>query len=101
MEILNYILPFLTNYILPFLIMITFVVFIHEFGHYYFAKKYGVGVPIFSIGFGKEIFGYTDKSGTRWKFTPFLIGGYVKMSGDENIYSQSKKKRNTRHYKKI
>ena len=92
MEILNYILPFLINYILPFLIMITFVVFIHEFGHYYFAKKYGVGVPIFSIGFGKEIFGYTDRSGTRWKFTPFLIGGYVKMSGDENIYSQSKKK---------
>tara|TARA_B100001057_G_scaffold483932_1_gene561323 strand:- start:185 stop:1324 length:1140 start_codon:yes stop_codon:yes gene_type:complete len=91
MEILNHILPFLINYILPFLIMITFVVFIHEFGHYYFAKKYGVGVPIFSIGFGKEIFGYTDRSGTRWKFTPFLIGGYVKMSGDENIYSQSKK----------
>ena len=49
MEILNHILPFLINYILPFLIMITFVVFIHEFGHYYFAKKYGVGVPIFSL----------------------------------------------------
>ena len=80
MEILNYILPFLINYILPFLIMITFVVFIHEFGHYYFAKKYGVGVPIFSIGFGKEIFGYTDRSGTRWKFTHFLIGVYVKIS---------------------
>ena len=79
------------NYILPFLIMITFVVFVHEFGHYYFAKKYGVDVKIFSIGFGKELFGFTDRSGTRWKFAPFLIGGYVKMFGDENIYSQSKK----------
>ena len=79
------------NFIFPFLIMITFVVFIHEFGHYYFAKKYGVDVKVFSIGIGKELFGFTDRSGTRWKFAPFLIGGYVKMFGDENIYSQSKK----------
>ena len=55
------------NYILPFLILILIVVFIHEYGHYYFAKKYGVGVTDFSIGFGKEIFGWNDKSGTRWK----------------------------------
>lgn len=79
------------SYIIPFLILITFVVFVHEFGHYYFAKKYGVSVDVFSIGFGKELFGFTDKSGTRWKFSPFLIGGYVKMFGDESIYSMSKK----------
>ena len=79
------------SYIIPFLILITFVVFVHEYGHYYFAKKYGVSVDVFSIGFGKELFGFTDKSGTRWKFSPFLIGGYVKMFGDESIYSMSKK----------
>ena len=79
------------SYIIPFLILITFVVFVHEFGHYYFAKKYGVSVDVFSIGFGKELFGFTDKSGTKWKFSPFLIGGYVKMFGDESIYSMSKK----------
>ena len=52
------------TYIIPFLILILIVVFIHEYGHYYFAKKYGVGVTDFSIGFGKEIFGWNDKSGT-------------------------------------
>ena len=55
------------SYILPFIVLILIVVFIHEYGHYYFAKKFGVGVTDFSIGFGKEIFGWNDKSGTRWK----------------------------------
>jgi len=55
------------SYIVPFLILILVVVFIHEYGHYYFARKYGVGVTDFSIGFGKELFGWNDKSGTRWK----------------------------------
>ena len=49
------------NYIIPFIILLTVVVFVHEYGHYYFAKKYGVGVTDFSIGFGKEIFGLNDK----------------------------------------
>jgi membrane-associated protease RseP (regulator of RpoE activity) len=43
------------TYIVPFIVLILIVVFIHEYGHYYFAKKYGVGVTDFSIGFGKEI----------------------------------------------
>ena len=46
------------NYIIPFIVLITIVVFIHEYGHYYFAKKYGVGITDFSIGFGNEIFGW-------------------------------------------
>ena len=54
------------SFILPFILLIVVVVFIHEYGHYYFAKKYGVNFE-FSIGFGKEIFGWNDKSGTRWK----------------------------------
>ena len=75
------------DYILPFLILLTIVVFVHEYGHYYFARRYGVGVTAFSIGFGKELFGYTDKNGTRWKFSAIPFGGYVKFFGDHNIFS--------------
>ena len=77
------------TYILPFIILILIVVFIHEYGHYYFAKKFGVGVTDFSIGFGKEIFGWNDKSGTRWKICWIPLGGYVKFFGDRNVYSQA------------
>ena len=77
------------SYILPFLFLILVVVFIHEYGHYYFAKKYGVGVTDFSIGFGKEIFGWKDKSGTRWKICWIPLGGYVKFFGDRNVFSQA------------
>ena len=77
------------SYIIPFIILILIVVFIHEYGHYYFAKKYGVGVTDFSIGFGKEIFGWNDKSGTRWKICWIPLGGYVKFFGDRNVYSQT------------
>jgi len=74
--------------IIPFIILILIVVFVHEYGHYYFAKKYGVGVTDFSIGFGKEIFGWNDKSGTRWKVCWIPLGGYVKFFGDRNVFSQ-------------
>ena len=77
------------NSILPFLVLILVVVFIHEYGHYYFAKKYGVMVTDFSIGFGKELFGWNDKSGTRWKICWIPLGGYVKFFGDRNVFSQS------------
>ncbi len=76
------------SYLIPFIILITVVVFIHEYGHYYFAKKYGVGVTDFSIGFGREIFGWNDKSGTRWKICWIPLGGYVKFFGDRNVFSQ-------------
>ena len=79
----------LINYIIPFLTLITIVVFIHEYGHYYFAKKFGVGITDFSIGFGKEIFAWKDKSGTRWKICWLPLGGYVKFFGDRNVFSQS------------
>mgnify|MGYP002640855128 FL=1 len=77
------------TFILPFLALITLVVFIHEYGHYYFAKKFGVGITDFSIGFGKELFGFNDKSGTRWKFCLIPLGGYVKFLGDRNVFSQA------------
>ena len=75
------------NVIVPFLILLIVVVFVHEYGHYYFAKKYKVGVTDFSIGFGKELFGWNDKSGTRWKFCWIPLGGYVKFFGDLNVFS--------------
>ena len=77
------------DFIFPFIVLILVVVFIHEYGHYYYAKKYGVGVTDFSIGFGKEIFGWNDKSGTRWKICWIPLGGYVKFFGDRNVFSQS------------
>ncbi len=87
------------NYLIPFLILITIVVFIHEYGHYYFAKKYGVGITDFSIGFGKEIFGWNDKSGTRWKICWIPLGGYVKFFGDRNVFSQSEQQEIINQYK--
>ena len=77
------------NYLIPFLILIMIVVFVHEYGHYYFAKRYGVGITDFSIGFGREIFGWNDKSGTRWKICWIPLGGYVKFFGDRNVFSQT------------
>ena len=80
------------NYLLPFIILILIVVFIHEYGHYYFARKYGVGVTDFSIGFGKEIFGWNDKSGTRWKICWIPLGGYVKFLEIEMYFHKQIKK---------
>jgi len=87
------------NYLIPFIILITVVVFIHEYGHYYFAKKYGVGITDFSIGFGKEIIGWKDKSGTRWKICWIPLGGYVKFYGDRNVFSQSEQQEVIKQYK--
>ena len=88
------------SYIIPFLVLILVVVFIHEYGHYYFAKRYGVGVTDFSIGFGKEIFGWNDKSGTRWKVCVIPLGGYVKFFGDRNVYSQADNDKIIKEYSK-
>ena len=88
------------NYIIPFVILITIVVFIHEYGHYYFARRYGVAVTDFSIGFGKEIFGFNDRNGTRWKFCLIPLGGYVKFFGDRNVFSQSEQKEILKKYNK-
>jgi regulator of sigma E protease len=86
------------SYILPFIALIVVVVFIHEYGHYYFAKRFGVGVTDFSIGFGKEMFGWNDKSGTRWKVCVIPLGGYVKFFGDRNVYSQADNEKIIKEY---
>ena len=70
-----------------FLFVITLVVFFHELGHFLVARACGVKVDVFSIGFGKEIVGFNDKSGTRWKLSWIPVGGYVKFAGDANAAS--------------
>lgn len=70
-----------------FIIVLSIIVFIHEYGHYIIAKLCGVKIETFSIGFGKELFGWNDKSGTRWKFSLLPLGGYVKMFGDSSAAS--------------
>ena len=67
-----------------FFLILSVVVFIHEFGHYIIAKLCGVKIEAFSIGFGQQIVGFNDKSGTRWKLSLLPIGGYVKMFGDSS-----------------
>lgn len=75
------------HYAWSFFVVLSTIVFIHEFGHYIIAKWCGVRIESFSIGFGKELFGYTDKSGTRWKLSLFPLGGYVQMFGDAGAAS--------------
>ena len=72
---------------LPFLFVLTVVVFIHELGHFLVARWCGVKVKTFSIGFGKEIFGFNDRHGTRWRLAWVPLGGYVKFMDDENAAS--------------
>ena len=78
-----------TMYILPFLLVISVLVFVHEWGHYIVARKCGVKVETFSIGFGKKIWARKDKSGTEWQVCLIPLGGYVKMFGDTDPASSS------------
>jgi regulator of sigma E protease len=82
-------LPFSTGifYVIPFLVAIVVIVFIHELGHFQVARWCGVDVETFSIGFGKEITGWYDRHGTRWKLCWIPLGGYVKFRGDANAAS--------------
>ena len=71
-----------------FLFVITLVVFVHELGHFAVARYFGVTVETFSIGFGREIIGFTDRKGTRWKLSWIPLGGYVRFSGDADAASR-------------
>jgi len=73
--------------LIAFICAIGPLVFIHEFGHYLVAKLFGVGAEVFSIVFGREIVGWTDRSGTRWKVGWLPLGGFVRFVGDENAAS--------------
>jgi len=75
-------LDFIWTYLVPFLVVLTVLVFVHELGHYLVARRNGVRVEVFSIGFGPEIYGWNDSHKTRWKLSLIPFGGYVKMFGE-------------------
>lgn len=79
------------HYPLYFIVLISVLVFVHEFGHYWVARRCGVKVERFSIGFGPELFHWHDSHGTRWRFALFPLGGYVKMFGDADPASSPDK----------
>ena len=70
-----------------FFVAIIIIVFVHEYGHFQVGRWCGVKIETFSVGFGREIFGFNDKHGTRWKFSWIPLGGYVKFAGDANAAS--------------
>ncbi|MBL4800709.1 MAG: RIP metalloprotease RseP [Emcibacter sp.] len=74
-------------YVTSFVAMLSILVFVHEWGHFIIARINGVRVDVFSIGLGPEIWGWTDKKGTRWKISYFPLGGYVKFFGDASAAS--------------
>jgi len=79
----------LPHYFGSFLVVLTLLVFVHEFGHFWVARRCGVRVEVFSIGFGPELFGLTDRHGTRWKLSLLPLGGYVRMFGESNLAATS------------
>ena len=80
-------LPEILHSFLAFIVIISAIVFVHEFGHFWVARRCGVHVETFSIGFGPEVFGWNDKHKTRWKVSLLPLGGFVKMYGDGNAAS--------------
>lgn len=73
-----------TMTLLAFILVLGIVVFVHEFGHYAVGRLCGIRAEVFSIGFGRELFGWTDRRGTRWKIAALPLGGYVQFRGDAN-----------------
>lgn len=80
---------FIASYIVPFVFVLSVVVFFHEMGHFLVGRWCGVKVDAFSLGFGPEIFSFTDKRGTRWRLAALPLGGFVKFHGDANAASMS------------
>ncbi|MZR30486.1 RIP metalloprotease RseP [Sneathiella litorea] len=76
-------------YIPAFVVVITVLVFVHEYGHYKVARLCGVKVDAFAIGFGPELWGRYDKNGCRWKVCAVPFGGYVKFYGDAGVASDA------------
>ena len=74
--------PSIPFILLAFVLALGPLIFFHELGHYWMARWFGVGADAFSIGFGREVAGWTDKRGTRWKLGWLPLGGYVKLAGD-------------------
>ncbi len=101
----------LIGYVVPFLFVLTIVVFFHELGHFLVARRAGVKVLAFSLGFGPELIGFNDRHGTRWKISAVPLGGYVKFFGDDTEASTpsaaalakmtEEERQGSFHYKKV
>ena len=101
----------LIGYLIPFLFVLTIVVFFHELGHFWVARRAGVKVLTFSLGFGPELIGFNDRHGTRWKISAVPLGGYVKFFGDDTEASTpsanalanmtEEEKQGSYHHKKV
>src|SRR5579883_2045014 len=101
----------LIGYLIPFLFVLTIVVFFHELGHFWVARRAGVKVLTFSLGFGPELVGFNDRHGTRWKISAVPLGGYVKFFGDDTEASTpsanalanmtEEEKQGSYHHKKV
>ena len=78
--------------IIAFFIILTPIVFVHELGHFWFARIFNVNVEVFSIGFGPVLFSFLDRKGTKWQLVSIPIGGFVKMQGELNINPDTNKK---------
>ncbi len=76
-----------TTYLPYFVLVLTLLVFVHEYGHYWVGRQFGIHAEVFSIGFGPELMGWTDRNGTRWKISAIPLGGYVKFLGDSDATS--------------
>ena len=76
-----------TTYLPYFVLVLTLLVFVHEYGHYWVGRRFGIHAEVFSIGFGPELIGWTDRNGTRWKISAMPLGGYVKFLGDSDATS--------------
>lgn len=74
-------------YVVPFVVVLGILVFVHELGHFAVARMCGVKVDVFSIGFGKELWGCRDKQGTYWKIAAVPLGGYCQFLGDDDASS--------------
>ncbi|MEL6677756.1 MAG: RIP metalloprotease RseP [Pseudomonadota bacterium] len=75
--------------LIAFVVVLGIVVFVHEYGHYIVGRWCGIHAEVFSLGFGKELFSWTDSRGTRWRLAALPLGGYVKFLGDADASSRA------------
>jgi regulator of sigma E protease len=88
MDMVTAAIGFLTGYMVPFILVLSLLVFVHEMGHYLVGRWCGIRSTAFSVGFGPELIGFTDRHGTRWKISAIPLGGYVKFFGDDDVSSK-------------
>ncbi|PDT01914.1 RIP metalloprotease RseP [Rhizobium chutanense] len=88
MDVMAGIYAFLMGNIVTFILVLSLLVFVHEMGHYLVGRWSGIRILAFSVGFGPELFGFTDRHGTRWKISVVPLGGYVRFFGDEDASSK-------------